>query len=184
MSPSSSPTSVSSESARPAQRRGRGSVLLVASLMLFSMFFGAGNLIFPPMLGASAGTNTAPALLGFLTTGVVLPVLAILAIAVTGRDLQDLADRGGRVFGVVFTVMVYLSIGAFYALPPEWKQALAGRFMRTDAAGRLRHAPRGYSPGAGDEFAREAFSVQKEDWDPADPFFRSASALCFACFKA
>lgn len=117
MSPSSSPTSVSSESARPAQRSGRGSVLLVASLMLFSMFFGAGNLIFPPMLGASAGTNTAPALLGFLTTGVVLPVLAILAIAVTGRDLQDLADRGGRVFGVVFTVMVYLSIGAFYALP-------------------------------------------------------------------
>ena len=65
---------------------------------------------------------------------------------------------------------------AFYALPPERKQALAGRFMRTDGAGRLRHAPRGYSPGAGDEFAREAFSVQKEDWDPADPFFRSASA--------
>lgn len=91
--------------------------MLIASLMLFSMFFGAGNLIFPPMLGASAGESFTPAILGFLTTGVLLPVLAIVAIAVTGRDLQDLADRGGRVFGIVFTVLVYLSIGAFYALP-------------------------------------------------------------------
>lgn len=94
-----------------------GLVILVAALMLFSMFFGAGNLIFPPMLGASSGEAFTPAILGFLTTGVLLPVLAILAIAVTGRDLEDLASRGGRIFGVVFTVLVYLSIGAFYALP-------------------------------------------------------------------
>jgi isopenicillin N synthase-like dioxygenase len=65
---------------------------------------------------------------------------------------------------------------AFYALPSAQKLAAAGSFMRTDESGQLRHAPRGYSPGAGDEFAREAFAVQKEDWDPADPFFRSAAA--------
>lgn len=116
---SSAPSSVSAPpGAAVGHSSGRRSgAVLVAALMLFSMFFGAGNLIFPPMLGASAGENAAPAILGFLTTGVVLPVLAILAIAVTGRDLQDLADRGGRIFGIVFTVLVYLSIGAFYALP-------------------------------------------------------------------
>eukprot|EP01051_Picozoa_sp_SAG22_P002758 SAG22_NODE_126_length_18820_cov_10.207788_5_plen_443_part_00 len=65
---------------------------------------------------------------------------------------------------------------AFYALPPARKLAVAGGFMRTDGKGHLRHAPRGYSPGADDQFAREAFAVQKEDWDPADPFFRSAAA--------
>ena len=121
MSPSSTPSSHASapppESTETASSGRRSGAVLVASLMLFSMFFGAGNLIFPPMLGAQAGTSTAPALLGFLSTGVLLPVLAILAIAVTGRDLQDLANRGGRIFGVVFTVLVYLSIGAFYALP-------------------------------------------------------------------
>lgn len=121
MSPSSTPSSHASapppESTETASSGRRSGAVLVASLMLFSMFFGAGNLIFPPMLGAQAGSSTTPALLGFLSTGVLLPVLAILAIAVTGRDLQDLANRGGRVFGVVFTVLVYLSIGAFYALP-------------------------------------------------------------------
>jgi isopenicillin N synthase-like dioxygenase len=65
---------------------------------------------------------------------------------------------------------------AFYAMPAEWKLGCAGSFMTTDADGRLRHAPRGYSPGAGDEFAREAFAVQKEDWDPADEYFNSAAA--------
>ena len=124
MSPSSTSSShasaapLGSTENAPGGRGGRRSgAVLIASLMLFSMFFGAGNLIFPPMLGAQAGSSTTPALLGFLTTGVALPVLAILAIAVTGRDLQDLANRGGRVFGIVFPVLVYLSIGAFYALP-------------------------------------------------------------------
>jgi isopenicillin N synthase-like dioxygenase len=65
---------------------------------------------------------------------------------------------------------------AFYALPREQKLSVAGNFMQTDAEGKLRHAPRGYSPGAGDPFAREAFAVQKEDWDPADLFFGSTAA--------
>lgn len=99
------------------KRRGSRGVVVVASMMLFSMFFGAGNLIIPPVLGASASEHFGPAVLGFLCSGVLLPVLAVLSIAVTGRDAQDLASRGGKVFGIVFTVLVYLSIGAFYGLP-------------------------------------------------------------------
>lgn len=101
----------------PRKKERPSIVIVVAAMMLFSMFFGAGNLIFPPILGATAGENFVPAVLGFLSSGVLLPVLAVLAIAITGRDVQDLATRGGRIFGIVFPVLVYLSIGAFYALP-------------------------------------------------------------------
>lgn len=98
-------------------RNSLGVPLLVTAFMLFSMFFGAGNLIFPPMLGVEAGTNFTPAMLGFLGTGVLLPVLGIIAIAISGDNLRDLALRGGRIFGLVFPVVAYLAIGAFYALP-------------------------------------------------------------------
>lgn len=99
------------------QKAGFGGSVLVAALMLFSMFFGAGNLIFPPILGAESGENFMPALLGFLVTGVLLPILAIFALARSGTDLSSLAARGGRVFAVIFPVLVYLAIGAFYAVP-------------------------------------------------------------------
>ena len=95
----------------------RHSATIIAALMLFSMFFGAGNLIFPPMLGVSAGDHLPAAIAGFLFTGTALPVLAIIAVAVSGNDLFDLASRGGRWFGLAFPVLVYLSIGAAYALP-------------------------------------------------------------------
>jgi len=94
-----------------------GLPLLVTAFMLFSMFFGAGNLIFPPMLGVEAGESFLPAMLGFLGTGVLLPVLGIIAIAISGDNLRDLAFRGGRLFGLIFPVVAYLAIGAFYALP-------------------------------------------------------------------
>ena len=93
------------------------SAIVVTSLALFSMFFGAGNLIFPPMLAVEAGDNFWPALIGFLATASLLPVLAVIAIALSGSNLRDLAQRAGSIFGVVFPVLAYLSIGAFYALP-------------------------------------------------------------------
>jgi len=106
--------------ASPAAKSKMPSPLLtigIASLTLFSMFFGAGNLIFPPMVGVSSGTNFWPAIIGFLIAGVLLPVAAIVAIAISGYSVRDLASRGGALFGVIFSVMAYLSIGAFYALP-------------------------------------------------------------------
>jgi len=98
------------------QRSGTA-VLIATSLTLFSMFFGAGNLIFPPLMGASAGSNFTPAIIGFLIAGVALPVVSIITIALSGTDMRDLVSRAGTHFGLVFSVLVYLSIGAFYALP-------------------------------------------------------------------
>ena len=85
--------------------------------MLFALFLGAGNIIFPPMLGQLAGTDLAIAMLGFLITGVGLPLLAILAIGYAGGDLQSIANRVHPVFGIVFTIIVYLAIGPFFGIP-------------------------------------------------------------------
>lgn len=101
----------------PTPKKSPMTTIVITALMLFSMFFGAGNLIFPAMLGAEAGTAFTPAIAGFVITGVLVPILAVVALAVTGRDLQDLANRGGRIFGLIFPALVYLSIGALYALP-------------------------------------------------------------------
>ncbi len=104
---------------KKSHRAGRvsSSSLIITSLMLFSMFFGTGNLIFPPLLGQDAGTNLWPAIVGFLCSGVALPALGVIAIAVSGHSVKDLSNRVGPVFGVVFPILAYLSIGTFYALP-------------------------------------------------------------------
>ncbi|WP_225979147.1 MULTISPECIES: branched-chain amino acid transport system II carrier protein [Corynebacterium] len=107
-----------SDSARSAvQSTAVFATLTTATLMLFSMFFGAGNLIFPPILGAQAGTHFAPAILGFLAAGVALPVVSMIAVVISGEDVLDLSRQAGRIFGVIFPVLIYLSIGAFYAVP-------------------------------------------------------------------
>ncbi|MBU9673600.1 branched-chain amino acid transport system II carrier protein [Planococcus sp. CP5-4] len=90
---------------------------LTIGLMLFALFLGAGNLIFPPYLGQLAGDQLLPAITGFLLTGVGLPLLGILAIAKAGGDLQSIAGRVHPVFGIVFTMIVYLAIGPFFGIP-------------------------------------------------------------------
>lgn len=91
--------------------------ILTIGLMLFALFLGAGNLIFPPYLGQLAGEQLAPAIIGFLLTGVGLPLLGILAIAKAGGDLQSIAGRVHPVFGIIFTMVVYLAIGPFFGIP-------------------------------------------------------------------
>lgn len=91
---------------------------LVIGVMLFALFFGAGNLIFPAQLGQYAGTSLWPAIIGFLITGVGLPFLGILAIGFSGSsNLQDLASRIHPVYAVIFTALLYLTIGPFFAAP-------------------------------------------------------------------
>ncbi|MGE7023141.1 branched-chain amino acid transport system II carrier protein [Solibacillus cecembensis] len=94
------------------------STYAVIGTMLFGMFFGAGNLIFPIQMGQLAGTNFWPALIGFLVTAIGLPFLGILAIGLSGSNgLKDLASRVHPVFGVLFALALYLTIGPFFAIP-------------------------------------------------------------------
>ncbi|WP_173915320.1 branched-chain amino acid transport system II carrier protein [Halobacillus sp. Marseille-Q1614] len=94
------------------------STYAIIGTMLFGLFFGAGNLIFPIQLGQMAGTNFWPALTGFLVTAVGLPLMGILAIALSGSSgLRDLAGRVHPLFGLTFAVALYLTIGPFFAIP-------------------------------------------------------------------
>ena len=97
-------------------QRLRGKNLLLVGFTLFSMFFGAGNLIFPPFLGAQAGTNTWPAMAGFILSAIGFPVLGVIAVA-KADGLRRLAGRVHPVFAAVFTLLVYLSIGPGLAIP-------------------------------------------------------------------
>ena len=78
------------------------SQLLSLSLMLFALFFGAGNMIFPPAMGQAAGTNVWSALAGYIATDVGLPLLTIAAVVFTGRTLSNLAGKVSKGFSVLF----------------------------------------------------------------------------------
>ena len=93
------------------------SYVLVGS-MLFGMFFGAGNLIFPVHMGQEAGSNIFIATIGFLITAIGLPFLGVLAIGISKSDgLFGLASRIRPLYGYVMTILLYLTIGPFFALP-------------------------------------------------------------------
>ena len=89
---------------------------LFVGVTLFSMFFGAGNLIIPPLLGLQAGEAVVPAMAGFLVTGIGLPMLGIIAVGLVGT-IRDLASRVHPLFARVFVAAIYLAIGPCLAIP-------------------------------------------------------------------
>lgn len=91
-------------------------VQLLLGFTLFSMFFGAGNLIFPPGVGAQAGNLTWLAMAGMAVSAVGLPVLGVVAVALSG-GLDTLGDRVHPLFSRVFTIVAYLAIGPCLAIP-------------------------------------------------------------------
>lgn len=91
---------------------------LTIGSMLFGLFFGAGNLIFPVHMGQLAGSNVHSAIIGFLITGIGLPFLGIVAMGITNSDsLFDLASRVHPLYAYFMTVALYLTIGPFFATP-------------------------------------------------------------------
>ncbi|ALC81715.1 MULTISPECIES: branched-chain amino acid transport system II carrier protein [Bacillus] len=91
--------------------------LIAVGLMLFAMFLGAGNIIFAPMVGQLAGTNTWIAMSGFLITGVGLVLLAIIALAISGGTVENLAARVHPKFGMIFSIALFLTLGPIYVIP-------------------------------------------------------------------
>ena len=83
--------------------------VMLVGIALFSMFFGAGNLILPPLLGVQAAADAPQAIAGFFVTGVGLPVLGIVAVALAGT-LRELAGRVHPLFARVFVAAVYRAL--------------------------------------------------------------------------
>lgn len=90
----------------------------VVSSLLFGLFFGAGNLIFPLHLGQLAGAHWGTAALGFLVTAVVLPLLSVLAISVTHSEgVYDIGKPLGPAFALAFMVLIHATIGPLFGTP-------------------------------------------------------------------
>ncbi len=86
--------------------------------MLFGLFFGAGNLIFPIHMGQMAGSRIWVAFVGMFITGVGLPLLGVAALGISkSTGLFDLSSRVSRSYGMFFTCALYLTIGPFFAIP-------------------------------------------------------------------
>lgn len=91
---------------------------ILIGALLFGLFFGAGNLIFPVQMGQLAGNNTLEATIGFLITGVGLPLLGVIATALSkSESLFDLARPVNRIYSILFTCALYLTIGPLFAIP-------------------------------------------------------------------
>ncbi|MGP1930276.1 MAG: branched-chain amino acid transport system II carrier protein [Arsenophonus sp. ET-YP4-MAG3] len=91
--------------------------ILALGFMTFALFVGAGNIIFPPILGLQAGEQVWVAIAGFLLTGVGLPVIAVIALAKVGGGIEQLSAPIGKYAGLLLAVIVYLSVGPLFAAP-------------------------------------------------------------------
>ncbi|MGL4425130.1 MAG: branched-chain amino acid transport system II carrier protein [Cetobacterium sp.] len=90
--------------------------IIVLGLALFSMFFGAGNLLFPPSLGVAVGNSWVSAGIGFFITGVGLPLLGILAFTKCGT-LDNFANKVSSKFNKAYITTLILVIGPLFAIP-------------------------------------------------------------------
>ncbi|KAE9529868.1 branched-chain amino acid transport system II carrier protein [Testudinibacter aquarius] len=90
--------------------------ILILGMMIFSLFLGAGNIIFPPMEGYHAGTNWLWAAFGFVLTGVCMPFITLVVVTLKGRG-EALSLDLPKWVGVTFWSILYLVIGSTFAMP-------------------------------------------------------------------
>ena len=90
---------------------------LIVGFALFAMFFGAGNLIFPPFLGHLVGDQYFIAIIGFTLTGVGLPLLAIIACTKGDGTFETMATKIGPKFALVFATLLFIAIGPMLGIP-------------------------------------------------------------------
>lgn len=91
--------------------------ILIIGFALFAMFFGAGNLIFPPYLGHTIGSEYIIGMIGFIITGVGLPLLAIIACSKGDGTFETMASRIGPKFAVFFATILFIAIGPMLGIP-------------------------------------------------------------------
>ena len=90
----------------------------LTGLLLFGIFFGAGNLIFPPTLGAQSGEHFLPAIAGFVLSGVGLAVLTLIIGTLNPKGyIYEISTKISPWFATLYLAVLYLSIGPFFAIP-------------------------------------------------------------------
>lgn len=89
----------------------------IIGFTLFAMFFGAGNLIFPPNLGLDSGQFFWPSILAFALTGIGLPLLGVIVGALGKQGYIGSLNKISPKFSVIFLIVIYLTIGPLFAIP-------------------------------------------------------------------
>ncbi|OOF63863.1 branched-chain amino acid transport system II carrier protein [Rodentibacter sp. Ppn85] len=90
--------------------------IIVLGMMIFALFLGAGNIIFPPMEGFTAGSYWATASFGFILTGVFMPFITLVVVAMLGRG-EELSRDLPKWAEIMFLTILYLVIGSLFAMP-------------------------------------------------------------------
>ncbi len=91
--------------------------LISIGLAIFSMFFGAGNLMYPIVVGVSSGDKTLFGLTGFLVSAVLLPVIGLIAMILFDGDYKAFFYRLGKIPGDVLIFASMIIIGPLIAVP-------------------------------------------------------------------
>lgn len=91
--------------------------IIIIGLALFALYFGAGNLMFPPTVGQAAGTDWLIAMIGFSITGIILPLLAVVAVQNTGGTMESLLRPIGKWFYKPFNLLLMVCIGMVVTMP-------------------------------------------------------------------
>ena len=90
----------------------------LTGLLLFGIFFGAGNLIFPPTLGAQSGEQFLPSIAGFVFSGVGIAVLTLIIGTLNPKGyIYEISKKISPLFATIYLAALYLSIGSFFAIP-------------------------------------------------------------------
>lgn len=90
---------------------------LSIGFLLFAIFFGAGNVIFPPFLGLQAGKNVWIATIGFIIADVGLSLLSTIAVSISGENFENMATRVSPKFATVFSILIYMMLGPLCVIP-------------------------------------------------------------------
>ena len=91
--------------------------IFLTGFALFAMLFGAGNLIFPPMLGYETNSAWLITIIAFVITGVGFPFLGIISVSIVGNNMDDFANRVSPIFSKIFAIVSILTIGPMLAIP-------------------------------------------------------------------
>lgn len=91
--------------------------IFLTGFALFAMLFGAGNLIFPPMLGYETNSTWLITIIAFVITGVGFPFLGIISVSIVGNNMDDFANRVSPIFSKIFAIISILTIGPMLAIP-------------------------------------------------------------------
>ncbi len=89
---------------------------IAVGFTIFAIFFGAGNLIFPPEIGINSGKDWFMSLLGFFISGIGLPLLGILALNKAG-SLEKFGEKIGSKFTNIYTALILICLGPIVAIP-------------------------------------------------------------------